>query len=97
MVERKNTLPCSFDPNGPHLSEYEIHEWLGLDLGLLEHEVLLVQTDAVKKQVYVKLREYCKLSEILTVTKGEKSIRHGNGEITTVRIEEAGVGVKRVR
>jgi hypothetical protein len=74
MVERKNTLICSFDPYGPRLSAYEVHEWLGLELGLLEHEVLLVQLDGVKRQVYVELREYQKLSEILMSTNGERSI-----------------------
>jgi hypothetical protein len=47
--------------------------------------------------VYVKLREYQTLSKLLTITNGERSIRHGNGEITKVMIEEAGVGLKRVR
>jgi hypothetical protein len=82
MVERKNTVVCRFDLRGPRLSAYEIHEWIGLELGLEEHEVLLVQLDGVKRQVYVKFLEYQRMHDILTSTNGERSIRHGNGEIT---------------
>jgi hypothetical protein len=59
--------------------------------------VAMVQTDGVKRQVYTKLREYQRMCKILTSTHGEGEFRHNNGELSTVRLQAAGLGTKRVR
>jgi hypothetical protein len=66
-------------------------------MNLTEDEVTMVQTDGEKRQVYIKVREYQKMCEILTTTQGKGKIRRGNGEMSTVRIDSAGMGIKRVR
>jgi hypothetical protein len=66
-------------------------------MNLRDDDVTMVQIDGAKRQVYIKVREYQRMCEILTATQGEGKIRHSNGEISTVRIEAAGMGIKRVR
>jgi hypothetical protein len=64
---------------------------------LREVEVAMVQIDGSKRQVYVKLREYQRMCDILASSHGEGEFSHSNGELSTVRIEAAGLGTKRVR
>jgi hypothetical protein len=66
-------------------------------MNLREDEVTMVQIDGAKQQVYSKVREYQIMYEIRTATQGGGKIRHSNGEISTVRIEAAGMGIIRVR
>jgi hypothetical protein len=66
-------------------------------MNLREDEETMVQIDGANRQVYIKIGEYQRMCEILTLTKGEEKIRHSNGEMSRVRIEAAGLGIKRVR
>jgi hypothetical protein len=66
-------------------------------MALNEGEVLMVQVDGTKRQVFIKFREYTKMHDILQSLQGGATIRHSNGEITSVRIEAAGLGIKKVR
>jgi hypothetical protein len=64
---------------------------------LQENEVAMVQVNGPRRQVYIKFREYKKMREILMATNGHGELRHTNGEISKVRIEAAGLGIRRVR
>jgi hypothetical protein len=97
MTIRQNTLFCSFDRRYPRLSAYDIHEWVGTTLNLHVQDVSILQIDGAQRQVYVKLREYQKILDILESTNGEGTVRHSTGEVSKVRIEAAGLGIKRVR
>jgi hypothetical protein len=66
-------------------------------MALNEDEVLLVQVDGTKRQVFIKFRKYTKMHYILQSLQGGATVRHSNGEISSVRIEAAGLGIKRVR
>jgi hypothetical protein len=63
---------------------------------LHEYEVAMIQIDGGKRQVFVKLHDYKRMSDILESTQGEGEFRHNNGEMSVVRKEAAGLGTKRV-
>jgi hypothetical protein len=79
------------------MSISDVHEWIHDAMRLTEADVVMVNVDGTKRQVFVKLREFNKMQEILTSTRGSVEVRHMNGEISTVRIEAAEWGTKRVR
>jgi len=97
MSERQNTLVCTFDPQSPRITAYDIHEWIYDTMCLQENEVAMVQVNGPRRQVYIKFREYKKMREILMATNGHGELRHTNGEISKVRREAAGLGIRRVR
>ena len=97
MSERRNTLLCCFDPASPRLTAYDIHEWIQSQLKVLEHSVSMIQIDGIRRQVYIKFIDLSSVHDILRVTNGEIVYKHVTGEISTVRLMEAGMGSKRVR
>jgi len=97
MTERQQTIVCAFDQSSPRVSAFDIHEWIYETLHLQEHEVVMVQIDGLRRHVYVKFREPQRMQAILTTTQGQEDFRHENGEISKVRIEAVGLGMRRVR
>jgi hypothetical protein len=57
----------------------------------------MIQVDGSRRHVYITLRNDQKLQDIITATNGQGEFRHTNGEISKVRIEMAGLGMRRVR
>ena len=59
MATRQNMIICMFDPAGPQISAFYIHEWLHESLHI-QQKVNMIQIDSIKGQVYIKLtdREY---------------------------------------
>ena len=55
MMGRPNTLVCSFDPTSPRITAWDIHEWIHDALQIPEQDVLMVQIDGVRRQVFIKL------------------------------------------
>jgi hypothetical protein len=97
MSGRKNTIVCFFDHHNPRTSAFEIHEWIHDTMRLHEDEVAMIHIDGGKRQVFVKFHDYKRMSDILESTQGEGEFRHNNGEMSVVRIEAGGLGMKRVR
>jgi len=97
MAERQYTLVCAFDMHSPRISAYDIHEWIYVTMCLQESEVAMVQIDGTGRQVYIKFRDPNRMYDILQTTNGRGEFRHAKGEISKVRIEEAGLGIRRVR
>jgi len=64
---------------------------------LQESEVAMVQIDGPGRQVYINFRDPNGMHDILRTTNGQGEFRHANGEISKVRNEEAGLGIRRVR
>jgi ribosomal protein L25 (general stress protein Ctc) len=50
------------------MSAYDVHEWIHNMMQLTEADVAMVQVDGAKWQVFIKLREFNKMQEILTST-----------------------------
>jgi hypothetical protein len=66
MGECQNTFVCAFDPQGPRISAYEIHEWLYETLCLRESEVKMIQIDGPKRHVYIKVSDPARMQELLS-------------------------------
>jgi hypothetical protein len=97
MGESQNTLFCAFDQQSPRISAYDIHEWIHDTLCLRESEVVIIQIDGLKRHVYIKFSDPSLVQDVLTSTKGQAEYRHKNGEISKVRIEAVGLGMRKVR
>jgi len=97
MTERQQTIVCAFDQCSPRVSAFDIHEWIYETLHLQEHEVVMIQIDGPRRHVYIKFRDPQRMQAILTATQGQEDFRHNNGEISEVRIEAVGLGMRRVR
>jgi hypothetical protein len=97
MTERENTIVCTFDPQSPRITAYDIHEWIYETMHLEGTDVAMVQVDGPRRQVYIKFKEYRRMQETLMSTNGQGELRHSNGVISKVRIEAAGLGIRRVR
>ena len=97
MGERRNTIVCAFDLKSPRILAYDIREWIYTQLKLEENEVTMVQIDGPKRHVYIMFRDNNRLLDVLHLTGGQVEYRHTNGEISIVRLETAGLGMRKVR
>jgi hypothetical protein len=79
------------------MSAFDIHEWIHDTMRLTEADVAMVQVDGTKLQVFIKLHEFNKMQEILTCNRGSDEVRHMYGEVSTVRIEAAGLSKSALR
>ena len=97
MTERQQTIVCAFEKNSPRVSAFEIHEWVYETLRIHEQDIALIQIDGPMRHVYIKFNDPQRLQTLLESTRGHETFRHGNGELSTVRIEAVGLGMRRVR
>jgi len=51
MRERQNTIICAFDLRSPLISAYEIHEWIYIQMCLIDQEVTMAQIDGRQRHV----------------------------------------------
>jgi hypothetical protein len=97
MGEWQNTLVCALDLRSPRISAFEIHEWIYEHMSLNDQEVTMVQIDGPKRHVYIKFRDNERMQDVPKSTGGQKEYRHISGELSTFRINTAGMGLRRVR
>jgi len=57
----------------------------------------MVQIYGSQRHVYIKLRDNNRLQQVFLLTGGQAEYRHTNGEISTVRVETAGLGMRKFR
>jgi ribosomal protein L19E len=57
----------------------------------------MIQVDGIKRQVLIKLVNSDNVQKIIKETNGEAKYKHHSGEVSTVGIDAAGLGTKRVR
>jgi hypothetical protein len=74
-----------------------MHEWLLESLKLDEQEVLMVQADGPKRQVYITFKKEGRMEDSLLTTWGHVDYKHTNGEISHARISAAGLRLRRVQ
>ena len=79
------------------MSAFDIHERIYETLHLQKHEIVMMQIDGIRRHVYIKFREPQRMQTILTATQGQGEFRHEDREISKVRIEADGLGMRRVR
>jgi len=97
MAARKNTILCVFDMTSPRISALEVHEWVFETLQVNERLVTMLQIDGARRHVYIKFSEQVEVMRILKGMNGTAEYKHSNGVISTVKLEIAGLGVRRVR
>jgi hypothetical protein len=97
MVERHNTVVCSFDLSSPRITAYEIHEWIFAVLRILEHNVQMIQIDGIKRHVYIKLVDSECVLGLLRETRGQVEYKYPSTELSIVSLALAGMGTKRIR
>jgi hypothetical protein len=97
MCDRRNTVVCRFDPASPRLTAFEIHEWIHDQLQLTVQSVLMIQIDGTRRQVFIKFTAPTFVDEILNKTNGTSECKHTTGEISTVRLEAAGMWTRCIR
>jgi hypothetical protein len=91
VTDRRNTIVCSFDTNSPRIFAHDIHEWIHKNLRLLPTDVLTIQIDPTKRQVFfIKLGNHKRMQDVLLLTNAQMTYKHSTGEISTVRVEQAG-------
>jgi hypothetical protein len=55
MAERHNKIVFSFDPASPRITAWELHELIYTSLTIPDNDVQMIQTDGVRRQVFIKL------------------------------------------
>jgi hypothetical protein len=63
---------------------------------LEDQAILMIQIDGTRRHVYIKLRNFERMREVLQSTGGEAEYNNTNGEISCVQISMAGMGLRRV-
>jgi hypothetical protein len=79
------------------VTAYDVHEWINDTLQVSEESLILILIDNEQKTVYIKLVEQQHVDAIVTRTGGVVEFKHLSGEITHVRLEQTGMGPRRVR
>ena len=97
MAERQHIIVFAFDQRSPRFSALDIHEWIYETLKLQTNEICMIQIDGRRRQIYIKIQDPQRMYDLLTETQEQKGFRHDNGEISKVRIEAVGLGMRRVR
>ena len=81
----------------PRITAFNIHEWIHAQLRLQEDDIRMIQIDGPRRRVYIKFVSAERMQSILQNIQGQQEYKHENGEISIVRVELAGMGVRRVR
>jgi hypothetical protein len=98
MCDRQNTVVCAFGPSSPRVLALQIHDWKYDNLKLPEDDVRIIQIDGPRRSVYIKFHSFLSIPlAVLQETIGGVEFRHGNGELSVVPVELAGMGVRRIR
>jgi len=97
MVERHNTIVCTFYPTSPRFTAYDIFERIHDVLRISEHTVNMIQTDGTKRQICIKLIDKACVQTLLRDTNGQAENKSHTGEMSLVSISVAGKDIKRAR
>jgi hypothetical protein len=90
-------MVCIFDPISPRISAYEIHEWIHEQLQVSEQSLTVIQIEGIKRLVFMKSVNDTYIQNILQSTNVSVEYRYTAGEISIVRLEVAGTGMRVIR
>jgi hypothetical protein len=97
MSDRRNTSACMFDLRCPGITAFQILEWIYEKIKLPENDVRMIQIDGSRRNFSIKFANSKRMQSILQGTNRQMEFRHDNGELWMVKIETAGMGVRRIR
>jgi hypothetical protein len=97
MADRQNTVVCTFDASSPRITAFDFHEWIFAEFRIPERQILAIQVDVIKRQVFIKLRDKESVEDFLNKTGGQVRYKYPTGELYQVDISLAGLGRKRIR
>jgi hypothetical protein len=93
----KNTLVCAFSKDNPRISTLDIHEWIHAKLRFPENEVRVVQINAIRRQVFIKVRDTGLTEDLIYKNNGTIPCEHQEGVLSQLRISMAELRTRRVR
>ena len=73
---------------------YEMHECIHDQLQLSEQSLTAIQIHGTERHVFLKFVDDIYIQNILQCTNGSAEYRHVTGEMLTVRVEAAGIGMR---
>ena len=97
MSDRQNTLMCMFDLRIARIMVFQIYECIYEKTKLPENDIRMIQIDGPRRHVLIKFAKTKRMHSILHDTKGQMEFRHDNSELSMVKTEPAGMGVRRIR
>jgi len=97
MCERHNTTVFSFDKRSPRVNVFQIHEGLHKTALIKQDDVRVIKIDGPLRKAYVKFVTSERMMNILQQIQCDLSFRHENGEISQVKVDITGLGIRRVR
>ena len=80
-TERQHTTVCIFYPTSRRISAYEIHEWIHEQLQVSEQSLTMMQTDGIKRHVFMKFVKDTYIQNILQSTNGSVEYGLTTGEV----------------
>ena len=60
-----------------------------------EDDIRMIQIDGPQRRVYIKFVNTDRMVAVLQMVKGQLQYHHENGELSLVKVEIAGLGIKR--
>jgi len=69
MGHRQKTIICCFDPRSPHITAFQIHERIYRKIHLDEEDILMIQTDGTRRQVFIRFKHSMRLHNVMIATK----------------------------
>jgi len=97
MSDRQNTIVCCFDPKIPRITAFQIYDWIHEKLSLEEEDILMIQIDGTRAQVFIKFANGGSMLDVINDTKVQQEYMHDNGELSQVTIEIAEMGMRKIR
>ena len=94
MLERHNTIVCTFEQTSPRITAFDIHDCIHDVLRIIEHTLNMIETGSTERQIYKYLIDKARLQALLWDKKGEAEYKHHTGELSLVSIAEACMGTK---
>jgi hypothetical protein len=79
----------------PRITAFNIHEWIHAQLRLQEDD-RMIQIDGPRRRVYTKFVSADRMQAILQDIQGQQEYQQDNGEISIVKVELAGMGLRQV-
>ena len=94
MLERHNTIVCTFEQTNPSITAFDIQDCIHDVLRITEHTLNTIETGSRERQIYKNLIDKSRLQALLWDKKREAEYKHHTGELSFVSIAVSCMGTK---